>query len=176
MEIATGIAVEEQLYPAAGTTSAPSPARPVGAAETGFAQSIQDAAGQAGRQKTALGTQPRTSQPPTYENLRAQAGALPGVTPLTAGELGLRATEMELQTRQAIFNWAKRVTSPTNIADYPPTAVTYAGHLAAQVNHAGFAMPNTARAFSAPRRGTDLRSVEAVDDRKSVVTSLRSEI
>jgi len=148
--------------------------RPVGAAETGFAQNIQDATRQAGRQQTAPGTQPQAAQPSTAENMRARSGALPGVTPLTPNELDLRQTAHELQTRQMLNNMAGRMTAPTNIADYPQTVVAYAGQLAAQVSHAGFALPDSpARVLSTPRRGQDVRGIEPVDDQKAEVRGQR---
>lgn len=162
MDITTGVTVEEQPRLSSGRPVSSAPARPAGAYDPGFAQSIQQAAGQPGVRQGALSTQPQTE--PTYENMHAQAGGLPGVTPLTPNELGLRETAMELETRQLAFNWARRLTSPANIADYPQTAVNFAGQLAGQVNQAGFAMPeSSSRVFSTPRRGGDARPVPPVD-------------
>ena len=147
--------------------------RPVDAHETGFAQSIQDASQQTGQQQTAA--QPQAARALSYENLRAAAGALPGITPPAPNELGLRDTMRELQTRQLLNTMVGRLTAPVNIADYPQTVVTYAGQLAAQVNHAGFA-ESPVRALSAPRRESDVRPVSPMDNQKSEIRSLRSEI
>jgi len=154
-------------------TVTPSQPRPEGGGD--FAQNMRNAAGQTDQRQAAPELQPRAVREPTYENMRAQAGALPGVTPLTPGELDMRQTVSEMRVRQLIGRMAGRMTAPANIADYPLANVSYAGYLAAQVNHAGFALPDSPYRLSTPRRGTDMQSVKPVEGHSSAVRGQRVE-
>jgi hypothetical protein len=143
----------------AGSSSPSNPTEP------SFARSIQNAARQGAQAPLPPSeTRPAPVSPLTAEAPRAEAGAFPGVTPLSPAELNLRQTDEELRARRLLGDYAARMTAPTSLADYPPALVTYAGQLAAQTNRAGFSMPeSSARAVVTPRRSPEARAVRPVE-------------